>query len=84
MGFRRHGVKQFSVIHQRHGGHRRADPGERAVVAARAPAEPHTALVHGERRHDDQVRARDRIDTAWRLSRLGQAIPPVRAGPDRP
>ena len=45
----------------------RADPGQRPVVGAAAPAQPQAAAVHRERGHDHQVGTGDGADAARRL-----------------
>ena len=68
------------VVEQRDQRDQRADPGQRAVVAAAAAAEPVPGPVDGQRGHQHHVGPGHRVDAARRLARLQQ---PARPGDQR-
>src|SRR5215472_7991550 len=69
-------VQQFAVIEERDGGDAGRDPGQGAVIAAAAAAEPDAVAVDGQGGHQHQVGPGYRVHAAGRLGGLGQAARP--------
>src|SRR5215469_216350 len=69
-------VQQLAVVDERDRGDSVRDPGQGAVVAAAAAAEPDAAAVDGQGRHQHQVGPGYRVHAAGRLGGLGQAARP--------